>query len=612
MGLRVRRPAQRRRDGAPPRPGPGHRDPRPLGVHDGSGDGPGSAAVPVRRRLRRPAADARRRRQRRPADDRPTGRQRHDGHVGDRPGARAPRSGPVGHGRPDLDRSRCPAARGATESDAAYLARLAALDGTPLVGIAFARATAGIGPVLAPADATTTTRHLPVVSIDKTGPAALEPGSTAAYDLALRNGGSAEARSINVTDSLTGVGSVPVSGAPATLAPAATATGHASYAVPSAITNTTLANTGTVRWSDAAGNPYGPVSDSLTTRLIAARKLLVTKTDAASTPSGQFVVDYDISITNVGAQTITGVDLSDHLDPYTTLAAGSVRTSQGTVTTGSDPSDVDVAVAVGTIPSGGTVSIGFRARLTGTVPQGINGISNQATVTSDQLDPILSDDPEGPGAADPTFTAVVGTGAVAAEAAVAASSPTRASARPRRPTARSSPFRRTSRPRSRRPRASRSPRGRSGSARSAARPTRSSRPHTVTGGGPVTAAATVDPTILPNGTYLLSVIAVSSDGGTRPRRPASIVDGNLKLGRYGTTYQDLSVGVAGLPMQVLRTYDSFDKSVGDFGVGWNVELANFRVSGQQAAGLRRLGPGDRQLQPDLLPDPLPARRRRTP
>ena len=81
-----------------------------------------------------------------------------------------------------------PAARGATESDAAYLARLAALDGTPLVGIAFARATAGIGPVLAPADATTTTRHLPVVSIDKTGPAALEPGSTAAYDLALGTG----------------------------------------------------------------------------------------------------------------------------------------------------------------------------------------------------------------------------------------------------------------------------------------------------------------------------------------------------------------------------------------------------------------------------------------
>ena len=51
-----------------------------------------------------------------------------------------------------------------------------------------------------------------------------------------------------------------------------------------------------------------------------------------------------------------------------------------------------------------------------------------------------------------------------------------------------------------------------------------------------------------------------------------------------TTYQDLSVGVAGLPMQVLRTYDSFDKAVGDFGVGWNVELANFRVSVNKPLG----------------------------
>ena len=51
-----------------------------------------------------------------------------------------------------------------------------------------------------------------------------------------------------------------------------------------------------------------------------------------------------------------------------------------------------------------------------------------------------------------------------------------------------------------------------------------------------------------------------------------------------TTYQDLSVGVAGLPMQVLRTYDSFDKAVGDFGVGWNVELANFHVSVNKPLG----------------------------
>jgi hypothetical protein len=50
-------------------------------------------------------------------------------------------------------------------------------------------------------------------------------------------------------------------------------------------------------------------------------------------------------------------------------------------------------------------------------------------------------------------------------------------------------------------------------------------------------------------------------------------------------YKDLSVGVGGLPMQVLRTYDSFDKSVGDFGVGWRVELSNFHVSTGRPLGL---------------------------
>src|SRR5260370_14310334 len=37
-------------------------------------------------------------------------------------------------------------------------------------------------------------------------------------------------------------------------------------------------------------------------------------------------------------------------------------------------------------------------------------------------------------------------------------------------------------------------------------------------------------------------------------------------------------------MQVRRTYDSFDKQVGDFGVGWRVSLSNFRVSTNRTLG----------------------------
>ena len=101
---------------------------------------------------------------------------------------------------------------------------------------------------------------------------------------------------------------------------------------------------------------------------------------------------------------------------------------------------------------------------------------------------------------------------------------------------------------------------------------------------PVTASAPFDPTKLPNGTYLITIRSTASGGGVQVSTTSLVVDGNLKLGRYVTTYQDLSVGVAGLPMQVLRTYDSFDKSVGDFGVGWNVGLSNFRVAVNKPLG----------------------------
>jgi RHS repeat-associated protein len=106
--------------------------------------------------------------------------------------------------------------------------------------------------------------------------------------------------------------------------------------------------------------------------------------------------------------------------------------------------------------------------------------------------------------------------------------------------------------------------------------------------------ATVDPTLLPNGSYELVIRATSSDGGATVSETAFVVDGQLKLGRYTTSYDDLDVGVAGLPLRVIRTYDSFDKSVGDFGVGWRVEVANFHVSTNGplgAGGWRMFGCG---------------------
>jgi RHS repeat-associated protein len=103
-------------------------------------------------------------------------------------------------------------------------------------------------------------------------------------------------------------------------------------------------------------------------------------------------------------------------------------------------------------------------------------------------------------------------------------------------------------------------------------------------GTPPSPLATFDPTKVPDGTYAITVSATASGGGTQTATSTVVVKGNLKLGRYVTTYQDLSVPANGFQMQVRRVYDSIDKRVGDFGIGWHVEVSNFRVSANRELG----------------------------
>ena len=103
-------------------------------------------------------------------------------------------------------------------------------------------------------------------------------------------------------------------------------------------------------------------------------------------------------------------------------------------------------------------------------------------------------------------------------------------------------------------------------------------------GSPPATLASFDPTVVPNDTYAIIVSATASGGGVQTATTTVAVSGNLKPGRYTTTYQDLSVPVGRFTMEVRRTYDSIDKSVGDFGVGWKVAIGNFRVSANRQLG----------------------------
>ena len=86
--------------------------------------------------------------------------------------------------------------------------------------------------------------------------------------------------------------------------------------------------------------------------------------------------------------------------------------------------------------------------------------------------------------------------------------------------------------------------------------------HSSSSGTGTSVSATIDPTVLPNGAYELVIRrATSSDGGVTLSETSFVVDGQLKPGPlpFLKGFDDMSVGVAGLPVRVIRRYDSFDK-----------------------------------------------------
>ncbi len=88
---------------------------------------------------------------------------------------------------------------------------------------------------------------------------------------------------------------------------------------------------------------------------------------------------------------------------------------------------------------------------------------------------------------------------------------------------------------------------------------------------------TLDPTNMLNGNYSILLATKDQWGQTAQSSISVSVSGNLKLGAFSIAFQDLSVPLPGLPITVTRTYDSRDRSLGDFGDGWRLSIANVRV-----------------------------------
>ena len=115
---------------------------------------------------------------------------------------------------------------------------------------------------------------------------------------------------------------------------------------------------------------------------------------------------------------------------------------------------------------------------------------------------------------------------------------------------------------------------------------------------------TLDPTMMLNGLFDIRLSATDQYGQISRTKVSVIVEKNLKIGNFTVSFTDLSIPVAGVPMEVTRTYDSRDKRVGDFGFGWTLGLRNIRVEKAGVLGLKWYETVSQEVFPNYCLEPV--------
>lgn len=97
--------------------------------------------------------------------------------------------------------------------------------------------------------------------------------------------------------------------------------------------------------------------------------------------------------------------------------------------------------------------------------------------------------------------------------------------------------------------------------------------------------ATFDPSMLTNGQYDVAIIAIDVNDLSASDMMSLQVEGDLKVGNFSITLQDLEVPLAGIPIQVTRTYDSRRRLEAlDFGQGWSMGYQDIKVEESRVPG----------------------------
>jgi uncharacterized repeat protein (TIGR01451 family) len=107
-------------------------------------------------------------------------------------------------------------------------------------------------------------------------------------------------------------------------------------------------------------------------------------------------LQYNVHLYNGTGEDVNDVVFTDTPDPNTSLVAGSVQATTGTVTLGNTAGDTSVRVDIGTLAYGQSVDILYHTTIANPFPTGVYTVTNQGVVsTTDST--ITTTDPLNPG-----------------------------------------------------------------------------------------------------------------------------------------------------------------------------------------------------------------------
>ncbi len=90
--------------------------------------------------------------------------------------------------------------------------------------------------------------------------------------------------------------------------------------------------------------------------------------------------------------------------------------------------------------------------------------------------------------------------------------------------------------------------------------------------------ATFDPTLLMNDSYEVRITASDLSGNVSTLQFELHLEGHAKIGNYRMEFTDLTVPLAGIPLTIIRTWDTLQAGTsGDFGFGWMMGLIDGRI-----------------------------------